>query len=293
MTASRSDIEVALSAASAGSRVVRAAYGSELVRHTKRGHDFTTDADLDAERAILEVIAEARPEDVRIGEETGTTGGSSSRRWLVDPLCGTLNFAAQTPLVAVNVALVDVSCVAAVCADPIAGEFFWSEGQHSYRRCDGDDTPLSPSGNSRMVDVNCDGPTNQPFVGPQLITDPTFRAAFAPRVMSTTLAVAWVAAGRRAAYLSDGWFTENVHFTAGIEVCRSAGCVISDLAGNPLNTGRGLIVAADPETHARLVDIVRPHLRDVLASSAVPTNDDEVMNPPRAANPPATTPQRD
>jgi myo-inositol-1(or 4)-monophosphatase len=121
MTASRSDIEVALSAASAGSTVVRAAYGSALVQHAKGGHDFTTDADLDAEHAILDVIAAARPGDVRIGEESGTVGGSSSRRWLVDPLCGTLNFAAHTPLVAVNVALVDVSSVAAVSADPIAG----------------------------------------------------------------------------------------------------------------------------------------------------------------------------
>lgn len=265
MTASRSDIEVALSAASAGSTVVRAAYGSELVQHAKCGHDFATNADLDAEHAILDVIAAARPGDVRIGEETGSQGVSSSRRWLVDPLCGTLNFTVRTPLVAVNVALVDESSVAAVCADPIAGELFWTDGQRSYRRSDGADAPLIPSGKSGLVDVNCDGPTDRPFLGPQLVADPIFRAAFGPRVMSTTLAVAWVAAGRRAAYVSDGWFTDNVHFAAGIEVCRSAGCVISDLAGEPLNTGRGLIVAADSETHARLVDIVRPHLQDVLA----------------------------
>ncbi len=260
MPAGMSDIEVALSAASAGSAVVRAAYGSELVRHAKSGHDFATNADLDAEHAILDVIAAARPGDVRIGEETGTEGGSSSRRWLVDPLCGTLNFAAQTPLVAVNVTLVDSSSVAAVCADPIAGELFWTDGQRSYRRCDGADDPLSPSPRSGLVDVNCDGPTDSPFLGPQLVADPLFRAAFGPRVMSTSLAVAWVAAGRRAAYVSDGWFTDNVHFAAGTELCRAAGCVISDLAGEPLNTGRGLIVAADAETHARLVDIIRPHL---------------------------------
>lgn len=166
MTAGASDIETALSAASADSAVVRAAYGSELVQHAKGGHDFATNADLDAERAILDVIAAARCGDVRIGEETGTEGGSSSRRWLVDPLCGTRNFAAQTPLVAVNVALVDASSVAAVCADPIAGELFWTDGQRSFRRTDGADVPLSPSAESGLVDVNCDGPADNPFLGP-------------------------------------------------------------------------------------------------------------------------------
>ena len=92
------DAEVAWAAAEAGAEVVRAAYGRPVTRHAKSGIDFATDTDLDAERAILAVIAAARPGDAVLGEETGETGGPGSRRWLVDPLCGTLNFAAQTPL---------------------------------------------------------------------------------------------------------------------------------------------------------------------------------------------------
>lgn len=261
MTVILSDVEVALAAAAAGASVVRAAYGAETTRHAKAGGDFATEADLNAERAILDVIEAARPGDARIGEETGTTGGSGTRRWLVDPLCGTINFAAHTPLAAVNVALVDgSSTLACVSADPIADEVFWTDGQRALLRRIGCDQPLRPSAASRLVDINCDGPADQPFVGPQLVADPAFRAAFGPRVLSTTLAVAWVAAGRRAAYISDGHFTDNVHFAAGIGVCRNAGCVITDLAGEPLGAGRGLIVAADTETHGRLLEIIRPHL---------------------------------
>ena len=259
MVARRTDIEVALAAAAAGAAVVRAAYGAEVVRHAKAGLDFATDTDLEAERAILEVVARERPDDARVGEESGgdaTTG----RRWLVDPLCGTLNFAAQTPLVAVNVALLGADAPAAVSADPVAGEVFWTDGSHTCRRVDGTDEPLLPSSRSRLVDVNCDGPADRPFLGPQLLADAAFRAAFGPRVLSTTLALAWVAAGRRAGYVSDGTFVDNVHFAAGIDLCRSAGCVVTDLAGAPLGTGRGLVAAADAETHARLVDLVRPHL---------------------------------
>lgn len=83
-------------------------------------------------------------------------------------------------------------------------------------------------------------------------------------MLSTTLAVAWVAAGRRAAYVSDGLFVDNVHFAAGIALCEAAGCVVTNLAGEPVGKGRGLIVAAYETTHAHLVEIVRPHLVSVL-----------------------------
>jgi myo-inositol-1(or 4)-monophosphatase len=117
-----------------------------------------------------------------------------------------------------------------------------------------------------LVDVNCDGPTHQRFVGGQLVADPRFRASYGPRVLSSTLPVAWVAAGRRAAYVSDGHFRDNLHFAAGIALCEAAGCAVSDLAGAPLHAGRGLIVAADQETLDAMVELVRPHLEAVLGA---------------------------
>lgn len=260
------DVEVAIAATEAGAAVVRQAYGGALTKLAKSVTDFATNADLDAERAIVEVITGARPEDAVEGEESGRSGDpAATRRWLVDPLCGTLNFAAETPLVAVNVALIrDALTLAAVSADPISQELFWTDGERAAVRRSSTDFPLLPTSESRLVDINCDGPLDRPFLGPQLILDPAFRAAFGPRVMSTTLALAWVAAGRRAGYVSDGDFVGNVHFAAGIEVCRAAGCVVTDLRGRQLQGGRGLIAAADAETHHRLVALVAPHLAVIL-----------------------------
>ena len=257
-----SDAHVALAAAAAGAAVVRAAYGGELVKYAKSDLDFATQVDIDAERAILDVLAHARPDDARVGEESGCHDGAGSRRWLIDPLCGTLNFAAQTPLLSVNVALVDGEVtLACASADPLADEVFWSDGSFGSVRSRGLDCRLHPSSLSRLVDVNCDGPLDRRFVGGQLVADPEFRASFGPRVLSTTLALAWTAAGRRAGYVTDGSsLGDNVHFAAGIALCIAAGCVVTDLCGNPINKGRGLIAAADPETHARLVELVRPHL---------------------------------
>ena len=80
------------------------------------GVDFTTDADVESERAIRAVLSELRPGDAIVGEELGASG-ESTRRWLVDPICGTMNFAAGLPVFAVNVAL----------DQPLAGPNDWAE----------------------------------------------------------------------------------------------------------------------------------------------------------------------
>lgn len=254
-------MDVAIAAACAGADVVARSYGSEHVRVAKSTVDFATEADVEAERAIMAVLAEHRPDDATTGEELGSRG-SSSRRWLVDPLCGTLNFAAATPLFAVNVALVvDGVTTAAAVMDPIAGELYWTDGSEAFVRREDAERALAPRSSSGLVEVNCDGPLDTPFVGGNLVADPALRAQFGPRVISSTLGVVWAADARRAAYVSDGSLRDSVHFTAGIAICAAAGCVVSDLAGAPVHTGRGLIVSADTETHQKLLALVAPHLR--------------------------------
>lgn len=255
------DAELAIRAAEAGSAVARAMYGQDLARFAKSANDFATEADVAAERAILDTVRGARPGDGFVGEELGGAAGTNSgRTWLVDPLCGTLNYAARTPLVAVNVALrVDDRVAAAAVADPFSGEVFWTDGEVARVRVAGRDEPLVPDATSRIVDVNLDPPfpNGERFRTVHMLRDEAFTDAFHPRVLSTTLALAWVAAGRHAAYVTDGDVRDSVHFTSGTALCRAAGCVVTNLAGQTLHTGlTGLIAAADRRTHAELVDLV-------------------------------------
>ncbi|MBO2456266.1 inositol monophosphatase family protein [Actinomadura violacea] len=255
------DAQVAVRAARAGAAVVRDMYGTSLARFGKSGGDFATSADLAAEKAILDVIRAARPDDAVTGEESGRAGpDDADRRWLVDPLCGTLNYAVRSMLVAVNVALrAGPATVAAASADPFNDEVFWTDGVRAHVRTGGTDAPLVPSASSNLVDVNLDPPfPNAPgFRAANLLADEGFAARFRPRVVSTTLAVAWVAAGRRAAYVTDGHLRDSVHFAAGIALCRAAGCVVTGIHGQPLHTGPGgLIAAADPETHSALLELI-------------------------------------
>jgi myo-inositol-1(or 4)-monophosphatase len=258
------DRDVAIAAAEAGAAVARSRYGASLARLEKAQGDFATTADIEAETAILDVLRSARPGDAVLAEESGHTGPAvANRTWLVDPLCGTVNYAARTPLVAVNVALrAGPGVTVAVSADPFAREVFWTEGNRAYVRRDGADEVLAPSADSCLVEANLDPPfPNRPaFRAVELLADQVFADRFRPRVVSTSLAVAWVAAGRRAAYVTDGNLEDSVHFASGIALCRAAGCVVTGLQGQPLHTGaRGLVAAADHETHTTLLTMIGRH----------------------------------
>jgi hypothetical protein len=67
----------------------------------------------------------------------------------------------------------------------------------------------------------------------------------------------------------DGNLRDNVHFAAGIAVCRAAGAVVTDLRGNPLppdGDGWGLLAAADEATHLAPLDVIGRLSGDRLAT---------------------------
>lgn len=95
-----------------------------------------------------------------------------------------MNFAAHTPLIGVNVALLDgVRTLAAVTADPIASEVMWTDGNRSYLGNGEVDDLMRPSAHSTLIDVNLDGPyTNaQWFRALDMLSELAFADYFRPR----------------------------------------------------------------------------------------------------------------
>lgn len=257
---SSSDVEVAVSAALAGAAVVAAAFRRPVTRYAKVGLDFATDTDVAAERAVRDVLAAARPGDAVVGEELGASGGDSARRWYVDPLCGTLNFAAGVPSFGVNVALAErrggvERVLAAAVADPLTGEVVWTDGVRTRVRsaAGSPDVDASPTPVTRLLNVDVDNGRG----APALVADAGLRETWAVRVASSSLALAWVAAGRHAAYVTGADVDGSVHFLPGVAVCEAAGCVVTDLDGGPVHGGRGILAAADAATAREVLDRLR------------------------------------
>lgn len=254
----RADAFVAIDAAAMGMQVVRARFRGTMTIHAKPGEDFATDVDEEAERAVREVLAHERPDDAVTGEELGGNPPAAGRGWLVDPLCGTVNYAAGLPLVATNVALSDSGTVTvAAQGDPLHDEVFWTDGSGAWRWQvpSGADVVLRPDATHGVVAVDSQ---MAPARTVSLLTDPGFTERFRPLMISTSLAASWVADGRLAAYVGEDRVDANLHYAAGFAVARAAGCVATDLHGEPLGpAAEGFVLAADADTHAALLAILR------------------------------------
>jgi myo-inositol-1(or 4)-monophosphatase len=256
------DVELAIAVVREGAEVVRRQFGIARKQVQKGPRDFATTADVEAEEAMVAILRRERPADAVIGEECGSVGAAGApRAWLLDPLCGTLNYFAGTRIVAVNAALnTPDGVVAAAVADPFTSDVFWTDGESAYVRSGERDIPARPTSDSGLVEFNFDPPfPNGPwFRAIRLAADEKFTARFSPRVVSSSLALTWVAAGQRAAFVTDGEIRANLDFSAGLAICQAAGCPASDLYGDCWDRpAGGLIVAADQETHATLVELAR------------------------------------
>jgi myo-inositol-1(or 4)-monophosphatase len=104
-------VELALAVATAeeAGRLLLDAFGRPTPERRKGRHDVVTALDHASERLIMDGLAAAFPGDLRLGEETGRSkppvGGGSGRTWIVDPLDGTINYAAGLPIWCVSIAL--------------------------------------------------------------------------------------------------------------------------------------------------------------------------------------------
>ena len=72
---------------------------------TKSDGSPVTEADRAAELAIRAVLEEAFPEDAILGEEFGGSQKLARRRWIIDPIDGTIAFARGIPLFTTLIAL--------------------------------------------------------------------------------------------------------------------------------------------------------------------------------------------
>ncbi len=93
----REEARAAVTAALAGCRAAMEYYGADLEVTRKEAGDPVTQADLAANKAILEQIQGSFPGDAVLSEESALDpgSGSSERLWIIDPLDGTKEFIAQ------------------------------------------------------------------------------------------------------------------------------------------------------------------------------------------------------
>jgi histidinol-phosphatase len=129
-----SDLELALVAADLADRITASFFRRpSLAVREKPDSSPVTEADTAVETAMRELIASERPVDAVVGEEMGVSG-SGSRRWVLDPIDGTVNFLRGIPVWATLIALQSEGTVqVGVVSAPALRRRWWAaRGQGSF-----------------------------------------------------------------------------------------------------------------------------------------------------------------
>ena len=116
------DIALALRLADAAGDAIRP-YFRTVSAERKDDSTPVTLADRAAEDVMRRILAAEVPKDTVIGEELGSTAGSSGRSWVLDPIDGTAAFLAGRPIFGTLIALVVEGWpVLGIIDQPILGE---------------------------------------------------------------------------------------------------------------------------------------------------------------------------
>ena len=248
---------VAIEAARAAGKILSRMLGNTYHIMKKGEIDLVTEADLAAEKIILEIVGNNFSKDNILAEEAGRRDKASHRTWLIDPLDGTTNYAHRFPFFAVSIALeIENEVVLGVVYNPYMNEFFEAaKGKGTYLNGE----PLRVSGTTTLQESLL--ATGFPYdvherpekvVG--LLEKMIVRAQGIRRLGSAALDLCYVAAGRL-----DGFWEESLKpwdTGAGDIIVREAGGRLTTFGGEPYNPYLGSVVASNGLIHDEMLEVL-------------------------------------
>ena len=255
----RAETRAALAAVDAGLKLMRRRAGADQIT-SKGGRDLVTATDVAVEDAVRASLLSAYPDWTVVGEERGGEDQIGDRPyWLVDPICGTRNFASNIPMYSCNIALVQDGQLS-VCAigDGGTGERYVAErGNGAYLVERNGPRPIRASADSLILSFSSVGKGDK---HPDIVADFAYAAIKADkwdlRMLSSTLSMAYVASGRLAAYLLFE-ISSPVHIAAGALLCQEAGGVVTNTSGEPWTVEYNSILAAgSSDLHADIASMI-------------------------------------
>lgn len=250
--------KIATRAALEAGAILKERLGDVRVIDYKAAYNIVTDVDKASEAKIFSIIKDEFPEDDVLAEESGfTKGQTSKRRWLIDPLDGTTNYAHTYPFFSVSIGLEENGkLVLGVVYNPITDELFSAEpGQGAYLNdermfvSDAKDLQTSLLATGFPPDTTKAARTN--ILQFKTLTDQTHGVR---RDGSAALDLCYVACGRL-----DGFWEMKLapwDIGAGSLIVEEAGGKVTNLAGGPLDISTGHILATNGKIHDELVEVL-------------------------------------
>ena len=212
------NLNIMIKAAEKASRALIRDFGEieKLQVSIKGPTDFVSNADLKAEKIIIEELKKARPYYSIISEEEGSeTNKDKEHTWIIDPIDGTTNFLHGVPHFAISIALKSGDeIVSGLIYDPIKDEMFYAEKENGAFF------------NNQRIRVSKKKELNSCLfaTGGQSKNEINLPIR---KTGSAALDIAYVAAGRY-----DGYFQNDLNLwdiAAGIIILEEAGGMINEI----------------------------------------------------------------
>ena len=238
----------------------------ERIEHIdyKSKRDVVTNADFASERLVIDAIKERYPDDGILAEESGEhagvvrdDGSHNGRRWVIDPLDGTVNYANGIPYYCVSIGLVvDDRPAVGVVFDPARDDLYTATAD-GPALLDGE--PAAVSSKEALSDfvvslavIGRGGLARERRIAPLI--------RIHRRMGSAALSLAYVASGRFDAFIQNGGLSPWDVAAAGL-IAERAGATVTSVDGgawwNPKLVGpRTSVVAAPPVQHGAILDLL-------------------------------------
>ena len=254
-TLSSEHLHVALEAARAAGKISREYYQGNFTVETKADMTPVTQADVECEAAIREIILGRFPEHGIYGEEMGRTQGDAEYLWLVDPIDGTKGFVRQYPFFSTQIALMHSGeIVLGVSSAPMMKELAWAErGIGAF--LGGERLAVSSIDDPQRASVSTGNLKSLATTAGWEALGSIVAAADRIRGYGDFYHYHLLAAGKIEAVIESD---VNILDIAALSVLvTEAGGVFTDLNGNPPGLETRSVLAANPALHAHYLEMLR------------------------------------
>jgi myo-inositol-1(or 4)-monophosphatase len=249
-------IQTAIEAARRAGRMIAERYPGGRSITIKGYRDLVTDADTAAEAFILGLLRTRFPDHTIVSEEAGGSEIGSGYTWVVDPLDGTTNYTHHHPVFAVSIGVLkEGEPLIGVIHDPLRDHTFVAERGRGARL---NHEPIHVSRVASMGDamVGLDwGHSNEVRELIMVYLHRVVPGVGTVRVLgSTTLALAYVAAGWLDAYFHMGLKPWDA--AAGMLIITEAGGRCSTLEGKTYRVDLPGCLATNSLIHGELLTVM-------------------------------------
>ena len=244
-------------ARAAGNLLRRELLGPRRIVYKDSPTNLVTEMDARAEALIVDALLAAFPDDAILAEERGAQAGRSGRRWIIDPLDGTTNYAHGLPAYAVSIALEVAGRVElGVIYDPSheelyvaerGGGAFCNDARLAVSSTDTLDRALLTTGFPYDIRVNPDNNLREYAVF-------ATRSRAVRRLGSAVIDLAWVACGRY-----DGFWELRLgpwDVAAGGLLVEEAGGRLTSITGGPIDLDTPTLLASNGRVHDAMLAIL-------------------------------------